>query len=106
MDSIPEEKPRVDLNQIPKENVLIAISEKMVEATDKKTGGLVITFKQKDEKELTQKYSKMSGSVLKEALETLGINDTEELQKNWYRYTLTNMRSGYPRYIPTEKVEG
>lgn len=105
LDEIPQEKPRVELADLPKENVLIAVEEHFVKATESKTGGLIITFRQKDEKEFAQKYSKLSGSVLNEALDKLRIKDTEELQKKWYRYEMTNMRSGYPRYIPKEVMK-
>jgi len=102
---IPEEQDRVDLDNLPLENELRAISEKMADATEDKTGGLIIEFKQRDEKRLTQKYGKMSAKKLKEALTKLGIEDTEELQQRFLKYKLVSMRSGYPRYIPYAECE-
>lgn len=108
INQIPVETPRVDLSTLPPENELIAISEEYVEAREvdgkPKVGGLIIRFKQRDGKQFPQKYSKISGAALVKAMEKLGIKDTEELQKNWYKYKLTPMRTGYPRYIPIKKL--
>lgn len=104
INEIPQEQPRVDLDSLPKTNELIAISETIVEATPEKTGGLVITFKQRDQKVFPQKYSKVSGSALITAMTKLGFTDTKELQKVWCTYELTAMRTGYPRYIPVKKL--
>ena len=100
-----EERERVELDNLPQKNILKAISEYMAKETEDKTGGLIINFVQKDGKELAQKYGKISGRVLIKALDKLGIKDTEDLQKDFYEYVLTEMRSGYPRYIPIRKIE-
>lgn len=104
IDNIPKEN-RVDLAELPQTNILKAVKEYMVDATDDKTGGLVVKFIQQDEKELSQKYGKVSGTKLIEAMERLGLTDTTQLQKCWFKYKLTAMRSGYPRYMPIEKVK-
>lgn len=101
-----EEKPRVDITKLPKKNILRATKEYTVEATDDKTGGLIIVFDQKDGKEVIQKYGKISGYKLAEALTKLNLKDTMQLQESFYEYVLTDMRSGYPRYLPVKKVEG
>ena len=102
---IPKEEPRIDLSELPQTNVLIAVEEHFVNATEDKTGGLVITFRQKDNQQFAQKYGKVSGRKLVEAMEKLKLNDTEDLQKSFYEYKMTPMRSGYPRYIPLKKIE-
>jgi len=100
-----EEYERVELDKIPQTNILKANDEYFATETDDKTGGLIINFQQKDGRIVTQKYGKISGRKLIEALEKLGLKDTEELQKAWYQYKLTTMRSGYPRYIPTKIIK-
>lgn len=102
---IPSEGEKLDLTKLPQELVAIATEEKMQEATGGKTGGLVITFKTKSGQVFNQKYSKMSGAVLATALKKLKIDDTLELQKAWYKYYKTDMRMGFPRMIPVEKVK-
>lgn len=101
---IPSEADRVPLADLPQTNELIALEEKVAEATKEKVGGLVITFQQRDKKTFPQKYSKISGRALAEAMIKLGIDDTEELQNSWYLYKLVAMRTGYPRYIPQKKL--
>jgi len=101
---IPSEGDRVDLKDLPQENILMAVEEHFTEPKEGKVGGLIITYKQKDGKTLMQKYSKVSGKVLIEALEKLGYDDTVALQKAWHKYVMTPMRSGYPRYIPVAKA--
>lgn len=101
---IPREKPRVELKDLPPDNELIAIMEEQREAKDGKTGGLLITFKDRKGNEFTQKYSPMHGESLATAMRELKISDTAELQKTWCKYKMTNFRMGYPRYIPVKKV--
>lgn len=60
----------------------------------------MITFKQRDGKTFVQKYSAMHGETLYNALKSIGAKDTQDLQKGWGWYKLTNFRVGYPRYIP------
>jgi len=105
INQLPMEKDRVDLSTLPQENELMAVSEEWVEAQPDKTGGLVIHYKDRDGGEFPQKYSAISGKSLNEALSRLGVKDTEELQKAWFKYRLTPMRVGYPRYIPTARAE-
>ncbi len=102
INQIPKEEPRIDLEALPHENVLIAVEERMKEATENKTGGLIIDFKQLDGKKFSMKYGKVAGAMLIEALQKLGYNDTEELAKSYHKYTLLSGRTGYARYIPTE----
>ncbi|NVM22655.1 MAG: hypothetical protein HWN68_12860 [Desulfobacterales bacterium] len=102
---IPTEAERIDLKELPREAVLMAVSEKIQPSAEGRTGGLVITYKLKDGRTFPQKYSPVSGAVLGRALRKLKIKDTEELQKNWYKYELTAMRIGLPRMIPREKVK-
>lgn len=102
---IPSEGERLDLTKLPQELTLIATGEKMQDASSGKTGGLVINYKTKSGQTLDQKYSKMSGAVLAAALKKLKIDDTLDLQKAWYKYQKTDMRMGFPRMIPTEKVK-
>lgn len=101
---LPKEKPRVELGDLPQTNILIAVREEMQEETvtdgQKKVGGLVIWFAQKDKKEFPQKYSKISGQKLAAAMLRLGLEDTKDLQKEYMTYKLEPMRVGYPRYIP------
>jgi hypothetical protein len=101
---IPSEGERMELQDLPKDNILKAVNEKVTEAQPQKTGGLIITFEQKDGKQFPQKYSKISGKALIDAMTKLGLEDTIQLQKNWYHYTLVSFRTGYPRYIPVKRV--
>lgn len=132
IDDIPTEEGRIELdklqdfmdahnNRVP----FIAIKETIQVETEDKTGGVVISFQtpvpfkanydmEQDKRtvklyeeglKLTQKYSKVSGTKLTEAMENLELNDTEELQKNYYLYKLQGMRMGYPRLIPVELYE-
>jgi hypothetical protein len=94
----------MELQNLPKENVLKGVNEKFVESVPGKAGGLVITFEQKDGKQFPQKYSKISGKALIEAMGKLGLEDTVQLQKNWYHYVLMSFRTGYPRYIPVKRA--
>ena len=106
LDEIPmEERERINLDDLPETNTLKAVNEYFLPETEDKTGGLAITFEQKDGKIFTQKYAKISGRKMVKALEKLGIKDTEELQEIWCEYRLTPMRSGYPRYIPISKAK-
>jgi len=105
IDDIPSEGSRVDLSELPQEADLIAVNEKTQPEQSGKTGGLIITYKMKDDRTFQQKYSKVSGAELAIALKTLKIKDTEELQKDWYHYKLTHMRIGFPRMIPVSKVK-
>lgn len=110
LNQIPQEKDRVDLAQLPQTALLIAVSEEMVQAQKGKTGGLLIRYKMLSDgdfkdMEFPQKYSAMSGSVLFEALNTLDISDTTELQTTVCEYRLTPMRTGFPRYIPFRAVK-
>jgi hypothetical protein len=102
---IPSEGEKLDLAQLPKELIAIATGEKMQEAAGGKTGGLVISYKLKNGQTFNQKYSKMSGAVLAAALKRLKIDDTLGLQDAWYKYQKTDMRMGFPRMIPVEKVK-
>lgn len=104
IEDIPSEGQRVDLDDLPKECPLIAVSEKEVDSIDGKAGGLIITYKLDDGRTFPQKYTKTSGAVLIEALKKLHIKDTEQLQKERYLYALTNMRIGFPRMIPIKKA--
>jgi hypothetical protein len=101
---IPSEGERMELQDLPKDNVLKAVAEKVTEAQPNKTGGLVITFEQKDGKQFPQKYSKISGKALIDAMIKLNLKDTVDLQKSWYLYTLVSFRTGYPRYIPVKRA--
>ena len=105
IDELPTEKDRVDLGTLPTDAILVAISEVMQPAKENKTGGLVITYKLPDGREFPQKYSKIAGKLLFEALRKLNVADTTELQTRAFKYHLTNMRVGFPRYIPVESAE-
>jgi len=105
LDEIPAEQARLDLANLPSELTLIAVSERMQEEQAGKTGGLVITYRLEDGKEFNQKYSKVSGAELTTACKRLKIKDTLDLQKAWYKYKLTQMRIGFPRMLPVEKVK-
>ena len=101
---IQTEEERVELGKLPVTNILLAVSEEQVAATKEKTGGLKIVYAQKDGKQFPQKYSKVSGKRLVEALTKLRYESTEPLFKNWHEYALEAMRVGYPRYIPIKKA--
>ena len=100
-----EERERVELDNLPKKNILKAINEYMAKEKEDKTGGLIINFVQRDGRELSQKYGKISGRALVKAMDKLKMADTEDLQEDFYEYVLTEMRSGYPRYLPIRKIE-
>jgi hypothetical protein len=104
LSEIPKEKPRLELATLPPENELKAVKEEMREAKEGKTGGLVITYVNREGKEFPQKYGSMAGAALVAALEKMNLGDTTDLQKNWYHYVMTSFRAGYPRYIPDKKV--
>lgn len=100
-----EEKERMDLGNLPKQITMKATNEYFAKETEDKTGGLIINFETRDNKIVTQKYGKVSAKLLVEALNKLKLKDTEELQLSYYQYVLSDMRSGYPRYIPVKKVD-
>jgi protein involved in temperature-dependent protein secretion len=113
------QRPRFDLAVLPDEIELKANGEKfapatVVEVTDastkitktvRKTAGLLIYFDTRDGKALTQKYSKMSATVLKDAMKKLKLTSTEDLQQGWFKYRKTPMTMGNPRLIPFEKLK-
>lgn len=132
LDDLPEEQGRIDLEQLHQfmeahgnEVPFIAVTEKLQDATAEKTGGLNITlwtganyksrwdFENKIELDeptvleeglyVTQKYSKISGRKLKESMESMGLNDTEQLGKGFFNYRLRTQRTGYARLIPVSK---
>ena len=105
IDDIPSEGAKIDLANLPQEMLLMATEETMQEAAQGKTGGLVITFKLDDGRTFKQKYSKVSGAELAAAMKRLKLKDTLDLQKAWYKYKLTQMRIGFPRMLPVEKVK-
>jgi len=105
LDEVPSEGARLDLNSLPKEIDLIALEENTIAEAAGKTGGLKITFKTKNDERVTQKYTAISGGVLVAACKKLHVKDTKELQDDFFHYVLTDMRMGYPRYIPTSKVK-
>lgn len=105
IDAIPNEGEQYDIKNLPNQVELIAISETFKEAQQGKTAGLVITYRDRVGKGLSQKYGKVSGYALHKAMTKLKIKDTVELQKAFYVYELTAMRSGYPRMIPIRKAE-
>lgn len=106
--TVPQKLSRVDFKHLPDVIIMKAVREEMREPTVvdgvRKTGGLVITFVTADNKELSQKYSKVSATVLVNALRKLKIKDTAELGNCFYKYALTNMEKGMPRYIPVAKA--
>ena len=104
LSEIPEEQPREELATLPPENILLALKEEVKEAQPNKTGGLVITFKTREGKTFPQKYSKISGAALKQALKQMNYDGTEPLFKGWHHYVMTAFRTGFPRYIPDKKV--
>ncbi len=110
LEEIPQEKDRVDLSQLPFTAQLIAVSEEMVQPETGKTGGLLIRYKMLSDgdfkdMDFPQKYSAMSGTVLYQALNKLGLKDTIDLQTTVCEYKLTPMRTGFPRYIPVKIVK-
>jgi hypothetical protein len=102
--TISVEKDRVDLATLPKTNILIAVLEEVWDPQPGKTDDLVIWFRQKDGKEFPQKYSKISGKRLVEALKKLGYDDEKKLFEKWHEYRLEAMRTGHPCYIPVKRV--
>lgn len=102
---VPNEGARYDMNKLPEKVELVALEEKTVAESEGKAGGLKITFKDRNDVKVTQKYTAISGAILTTALKGFGIKDTEELQAVWMLYELTKMRMGYPRYIPVEKCK-
>jgi hypothetical protein len=104
MDKIPDEGQRIDLGSLPETAELIAVSEQEVPQSERKAAGLVVMFKNRDGSIFPQKYTRVSGRVLKQALAKLGYKSTEPLFKAWHEYKMTPMRQGFPRYIPTKKV--
>ena len=99
---IPEEEPRVDLATLPEKNTLQLIDVEERLPKEGKTGGKLFIFKDKEGKQFKMKYSKVPGTVLKEAMRKLGYDDTNAL-KVWHEYKMVPMRIGYPRYIPVKK---
>jgi hypothetical protein len=105
VEEIPEEGKRIDLSMLPPKAVLKATTEKWVEGGPGKSAGLVIYFQDRDGNVIPQKYGKVYGKMLKEALKKLGLASTDELQKDWYEYELRSGRTGFPRYIPVRKAK-
>lgn len=105
LDDVPTETDRVELKDLPQNVDLKAISERMVEAQTGKAGGLLINFILRDGRQFPQKYTKVSGAELLEAMKKLKLSDTKQLQDAWYTYKLTVMRIGQPRMIPTAKAK-
>lgn len=105
IDEIPSEGERVDLEKLPKEAELLAINERIQEAQSGKTGGVVITYQNREGLTFPQKYSKISGKALIDAMRNLKYDSTKALFKWWHHYNLTPMRTGYPRMIPDKKAE-
>lgn len=105
INEIPSEGERINLDDLPKQVELIATSEKIQAGQDGKAGGLIITYMLRDGRTFPQKYTKLSGLHLGNALKELKLSDTMDLQDNWYLYTLTPMRMGYPRMLPIKKVK-
>jgi hypothetical protein len=105
VNEVPTEKPRIDLATLPNTMVLKAVREEYRQATEGKTGGLVIWYETEDGKQFPQKYSKIHGSALKNALFKLGFQTTEDLQNWWCEYEKTSFRTGFPRMIPVKKIK-
>lgn len=111
--------PRLDLKDLKPEMELKATGEKFMQATTmqivdenthqtrtvRKSAGLNIVFETREGLTFPQKYSKMSATVLKEAMKKLKLGATEDLQKNWFLYIKTPMEMGNDRMIPIKKVE-
>ena len=104
-EEIPSEGARMDLQNLPAEIDLKALEESTVAESAGKSGGLKITFENRQGAKVTQKYTQISGAKLQEACRRLKIKDTEELQTTWYHYKLTDMRMGYARFIPVSKCK-
>jgi len=105
IDEIPSEGARLDLANLPKEADLIVTSEKFQETIAGKAGGLILTFQLKDGRTFQQKYTKVSGAELLQAMKKLGLKNTLQLQQDYYHYELTQMRIGFPRMIPKAKCK-
>ena len=121
LDEIPKSKPRVDLETTEKSLELLAIDEKIISAlVDSKTGeivkngGLQIEYINRENEQLTQKYSSAFGDMLETSLEELGYDSTEPLKTTWHRYEkqtpeLKGLKQKgktiYPRFFPMEKLE-
>jgi hypothetical protein len=54
---------------------------------------------------VTQLYGKMASKALIDNLTSMGITDTEELQKGYFTYRLRAMRMGFPRLIPVGRAD-
>jgi len=104
-EDIPSEGARLDITNLPEEVDLKAVEEKMAKDQAGKAGGLIIKYTTKKGETFEQKYHKVAGAALAVALKNLGVKDTEELQKEWYHYKLTDMRIGFPRMIPVSKAK-
>jgi len=102
LDGIPTEKGRIELNDLPQTVDLRAIDEKTVKASTGKSGGLIITFELRDGRQFPQKYTKVSGAKLVEAMQSLKLTDTKQLRDAWFTYKMTIMRIGKPRMIPVK----
>jgi len=102
---IPTEGERLELADLPKELIAHATEERMVEKTEGKSGGLVVKYITDKGKTFAQKYTQVSGATLMRELTRLKVKDTKDLQKNWFKLELTQMRIGKPRMIPIEKLE-
>ena len=134
MDDLPQEQERVQLDKIQEfmeslggQLSLIATDEDWQKEASGKTGGLKIHFITEipfvcnydfDKGEVTtdpvtyeeglpvtQLYGKMASRILKDNMEKLGLDDTEELQHCHHLYRLRAMRTGFPRLIPFERVK-
>lgn len=53
----------------------------------------------------TQLYGKQASVELRIGMESLGLNDTTQLQENFYWYRLRNTGQGYDRLVPFKVVE-
>jgi hypothetical protein len=134
LDDLPTEQERVQLDKIQEfmESLggkinLIATDEDWQKPASGKTGGLKIHYitevpficnfnfdkgiavdepiTYEEGLPVTQLYGKMASRILRENMEKMGIDDTEDLQDARYWYRLRAMRTGFPRLIPFEKVE-
>jgi len=104
INQLPDEGIRLKLEDLPDECELIALGENYKEGSSGVAAGLVIEFEMHDGAKFHQKYTAVSGAVLKKAFKKLKIKNTEALQKDWYNYRKTAMRMGLPRMIPIKKV--
>jgi hypothetical protein len=105
LSEIPEQQPRIKLEALPPEIEAKVVGEKMKEASQGKTGGLILEFITRDGKHFTQKYSAMSGAQLKRALRALKYTNTEPLKTDFHHYVMTTFDMGYPRYLPDKRVK-